>query len=236
MTLPPSGQISFYDINIELGRSGTAQIGLDEAESNVYAPINECSAPFPADSRPASINEWYSYNHNAASTLIGYADFSISSCAAACALNLDCSYVLYWNTAQTAVYTATSCQDYPLLGYYAICSGGSHSTCYTIGSSGTVTSTSSCTTTTTTTTSTTTTAPGECYEVFNGGGGTSGTISWTDTSGTPRTGTLGSGQTTYICSQTLPEESPPADVVVTSCFSSCSSVCTSLPCSSPCPC
>jgi hypothetical protein len=76
-----------------------------------------------------------------------------------------------------------------------------------------------------------------CYSVFNGGGGTSNTISWTDANGVPRTGTLASGVTTYVCSQVEPTESPAADVIITSCLSSCSEVCTSLPCGfNDCPC
>ena len=237
MTLPPSGQISFYDINIELGRSGTAQIGIDEAESGGYGAINECASPFPADSRPAAINEWYSYNHNATSTQVysGGFDFSIISCASACALGIDCSVMLWYNTAQTAVYTQNTCQDNPTPGYYAMCN---RANCYSIGSGGIVNSITACATTTTTTT-TTTQAPvtGDCYSVWNSGGGTSGTIYWTDTTGTSRSGTLDAGVTTYVCSTTFPFESPSAEVIVSSCGNTCTNVCTSLPCGfNDCPC
>ena len=88
MTLPASGTISFYDINIELGRSGTALIGIDNAENGDYGAINKCSSPFPASSNPAAITEWYSYNHNASTTTIGVVDYSATSCAAACALGI----------------------------------------------------------------------------------------------------------------------------------------------------
>lgn len=156
MTLPASGQISFSQINGELGRSTSATIGIDEAESGVYAAINECASPFPADSRPAAITEWYSYNHNATSTQVfsGGFDYSITNCATACALSVDCSTMLWYNTAQTAVYTSNTCQDFPAIGYYADCN---RTNCYDIGSSGAVNSITACATTTTTTTSTTTT-------------------------------------------------------------------------------
>lgn len=76
-----------------------------------------------------------------------------------------------------------------------------------------------------------------CYTVFNGGAGTSNTISWTDANGVPRTGTLASGVTTYVCSQVEPTESPAADVIITSCAVGCNKVCTSLPCGvNDCPC
>jgi hypothetical protein len=40
MPLQSSAQISFADINTELGRASDAQIGLNEAESGTYAPLN----------------------------------------------------------------------------------------------------------------------------------------------------------------------------------------------------
>lgn len=156
MTLPASGQISFYDINIELRGSGsaTSTIGLDEAESGVYATINQCSSPYPSTSRPANITEWYSYNHAAASSLVyaGGFDYSATSCATACGLAVNCSTVLYYNTAATAVFTNNVCNTFPSVGYYADCARGN---CYDIGSSGVVNSITACATTTTTTTTTT---------------------------------------------------------------------------------
>lgn len=158
MTLPASGTISFYDLNIELGRSGTASIGLDNAENGDYGAINKCSSPFPASGNPASINEWYSYNHNASTTTIGVVDYSATSCAVACALAVAGVWTLYYNTAATAVYTDTTCNTYPAVGYHALLD---RSNCYDIGSSGIVNSIVTCASTTTTTTTTTTTAA--CY-------------------------------------------------------------------------
>ena len=64
MTLQSSAQISFADINIELGRAADAQIGLNEAEAGSYVPINQNSPSRPDGSTPNSINEWWAYNHS----------------------------------------------------------------------------------------------------------------------------------------------------------------------------
>lgn len=67
MTLQTSGPISMNNINVELGRSGTATIGLNQAESGTYGAINTASASRPNGATPNSMNEWYGYNHNAVS-------------------------------------------------------------------------------------------------------------------------------------------------------------------------
>jgi hypothetical protein len=67
MTLQSSGPISMNNINVELGRSGTATIGLNQAESGTYGAINTASTSRPNGSTPNSMNEWYGYNHNAVS-------------------------------------------------------------------------------------------------------------------------------------------------------------------------
>lgn len=67
MTLQSNGSISMNDINVELGRSGTATIGLNQAESGSYGAINTASTSRPNGSTPNSMNEWYGYNHNAVS-------------------------------------------------------------------------------------------------------------------------------------------------------------------------
>ena len=54
------------DINTELGRSSTATISLDSAENGSYATINTNSTSRPSSTNPASMSEWYGYNHNAA--------------------------------------------------------------------------------------------------------------------------------------------------------------------------
>lgn len=62
--LQSSGQISFADINIELGRSSTATIGIDNAENGDYGCIQQCAGTSrPQAGNPAAITEWYNYNH-----------------------------------------------------------------------------------------------------------------------------------------------------------------------------
>jgi len=67
MALQSSGTIKMSEINTELGRSSTATISLDDAESGVYATINTASASYPNNAQPASMSEWYSYDHSSAS-------------------------------------------------------------------------------------------------------------------------------------------------------------------------
>jgi len=69
MTLPSSGQISFSDVNTELGRGSTDEMSLSDAEGGVYAPINQNSTDKPDGIAPNSISEWYGYDHNAAPPL-----------------------------------------------------------------------------------------------------------------------------------------------------------------------
>ena len=66
MTLQSSGQISFSQLNTELGRSSTASIALKSAEIGTYGAINTNSTSRPNGSAPYAISEWYSYNHSAA--------------------------------------------------------------------------------------------------------------------------------------------------------------------------
>lgn len=65
MTLPSSGPISFNDIRIELGVPSQAPFSLDAAENGTYATIQQCATPRPSSANPASISEWYGYNHSA---------------------------------------------------------------------------------------------------------------------------------------------------------------------------
>ena len=70
MTLPAAyATMSMGDINVELGRSRTAEISLDTAENGGYGAINQASGSKPSSSNPAAISEWYSYNHNASSQI-----------------------------------------------------------------------------------------------------------------------------------------------------------------------
>lgn len=69
MTLPSSGNsIAMSQINTELARSAGTSISLDTAENGGYATINIYSPSRPASGNPASMSEWYSYNHSATTT------------------------------------------------------------------------------------------------------------------------------------------------------------------------
>jgi hypothetical protein len=63
MALPASGPLAMSRINIELGRSATAQISLDTAENGGYGAINVNSPSRPNARNPAAMSEWYSYDH-----------------------------------------------------------------------------------------------------------------------------------------------------------------------------
>jgi len=70
MTVPASGSLSLGRIRQELqngnysgGPYTTAATGLDTAENGGYATINTCSTLRPSATNPASMSEWYGYNH-----------------------------------------------------------------------------------------------------------------------------------------------------------------------------
>ena len=65
MALTASGQISFSDINTELGQSSDAQLSLSDAAQGNVVTINTNSENTPDSSAPHSISEWYSYDHSA---------------------------------------------------------------------------------------------------------------------------------------------------------------------------
>ena len=65
MALPTGGELGMNQINVELRRTGTAQISLDSAENGSYGAINTNSRSYPSSANPAAISEWYGYNHSA---------------------------------------------------------------------------------------------------------------------------------------------------------------------------
>jgi len=69
MPLPSSGEISFSDINTELGQSSDAELSIDDAAQGNVSTINTNSANTPDSSTPHSISEWYGYDHSATAGL-----------------------------------------------------------------------------------------------------------------------------------------------------------------------
>lgn len=74
MALQSSGTISLANVNQELGRAPNSQISLNVYSSGGTAVvqvgsgtinINQCSPARPNSIAPTSMDEWYSYNHNA---------------------------------------------------------------------------------------------------------------------------------------------------------------------------
>jgi|SRR5210317_707810 hypothetical protein len=65
MALPSSGQISFSDINTELGQSSDAQLSLSDAVQGNVVAINTNSENIPDESPPHPISQWYGYDHSA---------------------------------------------------------------------------------------------------------------------------------------------------------------------------
>ena len=83
MAWPASGQISINDINVEFGRSGTtANSSLEDLSDGTVATINtaNASADRPDGTAPHSMTEFYSYDHDLASTSWSSppADFTMS--------------------------------------------------------------------------------------------------------------------------------------------------------------
>tara|TARA_R100000152_G_C6755021_1_gene178740 strand:+ start:58 stop:672 length:615 start_codon:yes stop_codon:yes gene_type:complete len=78
MTLTSSGQISMSDIRTELDDSG--EIKLKEASDGTVATINtlNASSDRPDGSAPHAMSEFYSYNHDAATTVGNPSDTSIA--------------------------------------------------------------------------------------------------------------------------------------------------------------
>lgn len=100
MAVQSSGTISMADINIELGRASNAMISLNDAENGVYETINTDSSSRPSSTNPASMSEWYSYDHNATppapnSDIFGKGASSSSACGEL-ALGLPFAQTLYW--------------------------------------------------------------------------------------------------------------------------------------------
>ncbi len=138
-------------INTELGRGSTTSITIDTAEGGGYGTINVCSASRPSSANPASISEWYNYNHSLrASTYLTGAEGPTGDAAGACALSIANAYTIY--TLSSVYYFNDICTTVITDGYYR--DSTSSNSYYFVG--GALISSAACATTTTTTTTTTT--------------------------------------------------------------------------------
>jgi hypothetical protein len=107
MTLVSSGTIRMSDINVELGRSSTANISLDTAENGGYGAINTNSTSRPSSNNPAAMSEWYGYNHNATSGVVNIAyDITFSPTGGNCTINKNGVRVLRVTTNTVGTFTA----------------------------------------------------------------------------------------------------------------------------------
>lgn len=149
MALPSSGQVSFNDIRVELGVPSQEPVSIDAAENGTYATINQCSAQKPSATNPASVQEWWGYDHTAtASIFLTNTEGSSATSAEACALAAANAWTLY--VAGTVYYRNSSCTTL-LNDYYR----DETATNWYQFFGGALISQGTCTTTTTTTTSTT---------------------------------------------------------------------------------
>jgi hypothetical protein len=64
MAIPSSGQVSASDINIELGRSATAEKSLNQARSGEYSAINQANEDKPSSSGQVAYSDWRGYDHD----------------------------------------------------------------------------------------------------------------------------------------------------------------------------
>lgn len=67
MAIPTTGPVSASDINVELDRTSTSQISLDDARSGVYSTINDASSNKPPSTGETSYSDWRGYDHDATS-------------------------------------------------------------------------------------------------------------------------------------------------------------------------
>ena len=102
MAIVASGPISFANINTELGRSSTAELGINEAEAGGYGAINTNSTSRPNGSTPNGMDEWYGYDHTADS----YTTVDISTICNSSGCSIAGSSRIYFNNADLAAFNA----------------------------------------------------------------------------------------------------------------------------------
>ena len=146
MALPVTGTIKFSDLNIELGRSSTAEISLATALNGGYIALNTGCSPAPSATDPDALSEWYSYDQ--CCNLGPHTQDTTGTLADDCAAYGGGVVTVYSNNCGEM---ASSCKLYSTDG--GACSGARNVYCFTDGSSywctnssGVVTSTGACST------------------------------------------------------------------------------------------
>lgn len=117
MVLSGSGQLSFNQIQIELGRTtGQANFSLASASLGLYAAINTGNPvnDRPDQVAPHAVTEWYSYDHNFASITYSI-DLSYSTGNGGFTLDADAPVAVSFEVASSLTvdgYTAAGCSTY----------------------------------------------------------------------------------------------------------------------------
>ena len=113
MALPASGQISMGDIRTELGDSGS--ISLKEASDGTIATINtgNASADRPDGNSPHAMTEFYSYDHDLATTAWSNvpADFNLHTLASNFSIDSVVSGAKQINLSGGSGTTSINCQQ-----------------------------------------------------------------------------------------------------------------------------
>jgi len=187
MALPTSGSLSMNQIRTELGIPSQAPLSLDTAENGGYVAINQCSPLRPSAGNPASISEWYGYNHtinccggNPCYFHTGWA--FAGDCTTACAGPFTFTFYSCCSTISTfcSINSQSNCSGYspPISGYLS-----NGSVCYTVNGNQ-LDSVVTCGPTTTTTT-------GACAYVCTEHQATATSfMTWTDCCNVPQSGIL----------------------------------------------
>jgi hypothetical protein len=109
MVLPGGGEIRMSQINTELGRGCCPTISLDTAENGGYAFINTNSAQRPNAANPASMSEWWGYNHTATSACPPFGQYAYDGC-----FGVDYGY--FFHNGGCGFYFTVVCVNYYICG------------------------------------------------------------------------------------------------------------------------
>lgn len=201
MPLPLSGTLTMNQIRTELGIPAQAPFSLDTAENGGYVALNPCSPYQPSSGNPASISEWYGYNHTinccGGATCYLHTGWSFAAnCTSACAGPFTFQFYSCCATISTGctISSQTNCSNQGTVWSGYISNG---TNCFTVNGNS-LDAVTSCATTTTTTppTTTTTTVAAVCHNFI---ATATGVMVWTDCCGVNQNQFLIAGDT--FCAQ-----------------------------------